>query len=680
MTWRDILLTAGPNYTQLITDWSNSLDNILIAQGNIQGGAASFWNPIASASGGLLPTFTAGTTQTDLATISGIITALTDALNNASDLGVVPGLSADAAAIVLGGVLQGLIPIEGVDDVLTGAAGPLLETLAVLQVVGGVLGQLQAINDLLEPLGVEIDNLPSLTDLLGLTATQTEYNSSYAWPILGMDGQTSVGNTFVNLPELTLSDVLANVANIDLDIPNVDLGELTGLDAIPGLSQVLDLLGLGDSSPLDLLIDPLLAGLGTQLELLDDLVATPSVTAWVPVGSGAYNFPFDASIGWLAAMPTLALGPIPALSEIDLPIDLGIDPSAETVLMIPIAATGGQLPFGLASFGSVNAGLVFPTATGVTTLGGTTLNTFGLPLLGVSYSSLNVGQANYVGTNGFNINTGTTVGALVTPLGPVPLVYSLGAVNAGNSGIGVTLPSLFGVGLLPPIQIGEPVGQESSDGLIGKDILNLGLAVPTQVTRVADLVGMGAVFTPAEEVGTAVWNATVRPVGEQVTAALNDVNGPITNGLASGFEQFTGAIADATGGAPATTSTLAASAQPTAAPVAKSTTEPKAALSAKDITNVSARLDERLQLANQRIATATLNARNRTQAAVERTQAQLNNIAAEGQKAINNTVNGLKKTVNDTVNTVKGATDNLTKKKDADSKKGADSKKDNDAK
>jgi hypothetical protein len=328
----------------------------------------------------------------------------------------------------------------------------------------------------------------------------------------------------------------------------------------------------------------------------------------------------------------------------------------------------------LAAFGSVNAGLVFPTATGVTTLGGTTLNTFGLPLLGVSYSSLNVGQANYVGTNGFNINTGTTVGALVTPLGPVPLLYSLGAVNAGNSGIGVTLPSLFGVGLLPPIQIGEPVGQESSDGLIGKDILNLGLAVPTQVTSVAELVGMGGVFNPAEAAGTAVWNATVRPIGEQVTAALNEVNGPITNGVASSFERFTGAIADATGGVPATTSTLAAAAQPSAAPIATSKAEPKATPSANEITNVSVRLDERLKLANKRIEAATNNARERTEAAVQRTQTRLNNIAAEGQKAINNTVNGLKKTVNDTVKKAKDATDNLTKKKDSDSKKDKDAK------
>ena len=38
VTWRDILLTAGPDYFQLIEDMSNSLDNIIIAQGNINEG------------------------------------------------------------------------------------------------------------------------------------------------------------------------------------------------------------------------------------------------------------------------------------------------------------------------------------------------------------------------------------------------------------------------------------------------------------------------------------------------------------------------------------------------------------------------------------------------------------------------------------------------------------------
>ena len=48
VTLRDVLLTAGPDYFQLIEDMSNSLDNIIIAQGNINEGFESFWDPISS--------------------------------------------------------------------------------------------------------------------------------------------------------------------------------------------------------------------------------------------------------------------------------------------------------------------------------------------------------------------------------------------------------------------------------------------------------------------------------------------------------------------------------------------------------------------------------------------------------------------------------------------------------
>lgn len=657
-TWGEVLLSAatGPDYTQLITDWSNTLDNVLIAQGNIQGGAAAFWNPIASAAGGLLPTFNAGTTQNDLATIAGIISALTEALNNATDLSVVPGLPADTATTVLAGLLQGLVPVPGIGAALEGAAGPLLETLAVLSVVGGVLGQLEAINDLLAQNGLDlIGNLPSLTDLLGLTATQTTYASAYEWPIFGMNGQTDVGNTFVNLPELNLSDLVDNVGDVlgEIVIPPINLGDILGLPGIPGLPPI----GLG--SPLSSLVGTLLTGLSGQLAGLDGLVATPSVTAWVPAASGAYYFPLGASFGWLAAMPTLALGPIPALSLIDLPDELGIDPNTDTVVMIPISAMAGQLPLGLASFGSVNAGLVFPTATGVSTLGGTTLQTFSMPILGVGYSSLNVGQASYVGTNGFNFNSGTTAGALITPLGPIPLVYSLGSVNAGTTGFGFTGPSLFTVGLLPPIQIGKAPTNQTPDGLIPAALLNTGLGIPTQTVALSSLLGLPDPQSALDATVNPVFNATVAPVGQQLTAALNEINGPLTNGLASGFENFTGAIADATGGPQEGPAVLAATDQSNAK-VANTLVD------ADNFTNASAKLNDNVKQANTRIASAVKNSRAQTDAAVKRAQAQINKIAADGQKAIKHTVDGVNKAVKDTVKKVNGAADNVTKPKKKD--------------
>ena len=134
----------------------------------------------------------------------------------------------------------------------------------------------------------------------------------------------------------------------------------------------------------------------------------------------------------------------------------------------------------------------------MTSLAGTSLQTLNIPLLSSGFTNLNTLQAWYVGTNGFNYNSGQSV--LLANLGglPVPIEYSMGAFNVGTTGIGVTLPSLFGVGLVPSFQIGTPVGQESSDGLIGKDVLNLGLNTPTQATNVASLIGLGGMFDPAE--------------------------------------------------------------------------------------------------------------------------------------------------------------------------------------
>ena len=62
------------DYTQLITDSSDSFNNLLFINGNVGGAAASFWNPLASLiPGGLLPTFTASTEQDDLTSILALL-------------------------------------------------------------------------------------------------------------------------------------------------------------------------------------------------------------------------------------------------------------------------------------------------------------------------------------------------------------------------------------------------------------------------------------------------------------------------------------------------------------------------------------------------------------------------------------------------------------------------------
>jgi hypothetical protein len=528
--------------------------------------------------------------------------------------------------------------------------GPLGSILDSLGAVDGALGSVSDVLGLVQGLRLIglLDDTIDLSELLGLTANQSSLSTAWTW--FGLKEQTNIGNTYVNLDQLTLSGLVGNLGDALL----APLGPATGL------GDLLDGLGLG-SGLTDL--DGILSAL--------DIVATPEITAWIPAASGNYDLPLGGSLGFLAAMPTIAIGPLDSLVPAGVDLnglleELGADGLADThsatVIAIPISAFGGELPLGLASFGGVSASVLFPTATGVTSLAGTNLQTFNIPLLSSGATNVNTLQAWYVGTNGINYNSGQSV--LLANVGglPIPIEYSMGAFNVGTTGVGVTLPSLFGVGLVPPIQIGTAVGQESSDGLIGKDILNAGLNTPTQLTDVATLIGLGGVFSPVESGGTAVWNAAVRPVGDQITNYLNDNVGDWANGAASQFEQLTGSVADATGGDQSATTTTLASKQSAAKVVDANDTSTVTTTDTDDLTNVSANLNDTLNKSSASITTAANKAQANTEAAVKKAQAQINKIAADGQKAINDTVNGVKKAVNDTVNGVKKAADAGAKK------------------
>lgn len=501
---RDVALSAatGPNYTQIITDSSDSLNNILFAAGNFGGAAAGAWDPIASAfPAGLLPTFNAGTTQYDLLTTQGLTAALEALLKSfeAPDLSNIPGLPANDAADLTTALQVALAPLAAV----AGVGGTALEL--VNTVLGGLTN-----------LGV-LGGIPSLGSLIpGLQVTDTSYESSYNWALLGLNGQTNVNNLFAQIPSLTGASLVTGI-----------LGGLT-VGGVP-------------------ITDPLLLHtIGAILSPLD-IINTPSITVWDPSGSGQYSFPLGGKVGWLATMPTLDLGPVDVAG---IPLS-----TTDTVVAIPIFAGGVALPLNLATFATVaTPGLVLPTATGVSTLLGTNLQSFAIPLLGVSYTSLNTLQAGYLGTNGFNFNSGQTVGLLTTPFGVLPIVYSLGSVNAGTTGFGITLPSLFTVGALPPFQVGTAPVQQSPDGLLPASLLNAGLELPTQTTNVASLLGLPDVGkTLSDSVLTPVFNATAAPLGAQLTNYLNNNVGSWADGFANFVKQLTAAIANASYNLPGAT-------------------------------------------------------------------------------------------------------------------------------
>ena len=213
------------NYTPLITDSSNILNNLLFINGNVGGTAALFWNPLATLiPGGLLPTFTASTEQLDLTSIPALVEALGQILPlPVPDISGIPGLPANATELLTLGLLPGLlVAVPGVGLVTVGSViglGAIGVALAALDVTNAILATLPG-----APL---ITGIPSLEDLF--TVTQTTGNSAYDWPLLGLgpllglSGSTTFSNTFAQVPSLTGSELATQILD-GLGIPGLPSG------------------------------------------------------------------------------------------------------------------------------------------------------------------------------------------------------------------------------------------------------------------------------------------------------------------------------------------------------------------------------------------------------------------------------------------------------------------------
>ncbi|MET9329594.1 hypothetical protein [Tsukamurella sp. NPDC003166] len=535
--------TVTPNYTQIISDYSHAYDNFLLGAGNLGGAAGNAWNPIASQlPGGLLPTFTAAAGQDNLASLTGVLSAINRVLTTTTVPTDMPGLPS-------GNTIPGISQVPGIGSALGTVGtltGPLstvqgvLDTLGVLDLgPGGLLGSLGL------PVGTVLGGIPTLDQLIsGLELTDTWYTSSYSW--LGMSGQTNANNLFATIPSLTAAKLVSGIVD-NLTV----LGQ-----PIPAGGAIADL------------VSTTLAPLNT--------LATPSITAWLPSAGGTYGLPLGGSLGWFGAMPTLALGPVnlPIVSQIP-PLD-GASTS-DTVVALPIGGFGLSAPLSLFQTGFINTpGLVLPTATGVTTVGGTTIGQFNIPMLPTPALYANTLRFSYFGTNGFNVNSGQT--ALTLPGLPVPIVYSMGGYNFGTTGMGFTLPSLFGVGLVPSFQIGTAPGQTSPDGLIPASVLNLlgPDLLPTQLTTVTGLLGLPDFMGQAGTALTPLYTGLVTPLLTPLSNLATEQYGPFLNGAASNaldlskqFKDLSGKAADAI---PATTQSSGGSAQTTQQPTPAITT------------------------------------------------------------------------------------------------------------
>lgn len=225
-----------------------------------------------------------------------------------------------------------------------------------------------------------------------------------------------------------------------------------------------------------------------------------------------------------------------------------------------------------------------------------------------------------------------------------------GAINAGTTGFGVTLPSLFTVGVLPHFQVGTEPTQQSPDGLIPANVLNLGLKAPTQTTSVAELLGLPNVGgTLSDDVLTPVFNATAAPVGAQFTNYLDDNVGSWADGSANALKQVTGAIADLSYNLPgATKPEVANNLAPQQLAVTPSGTNTKST-----VTDSTRKISNSANAARDRVNTSVTQATKQINDTAKQAGDNLDNIAKKGQDAVKKTVAGATEGAKDTADKAK---------------------------
>lgn len=343
-------------------------------------------------------------------------------------------------------------------------------------------------------------------------------------PALNIPGQ---GFTTLPLPtSLPGADMLMGLADgieAVYGIPGIDwiVGSLPPLSAlIPGLAATQQSFQADVRHPL--------LGFGGSTSVSNTYIHTPgdtSITANLPVAQGVYTFPMDAAAGWWAAAPTMAVTS---------------GGSTDFMVSVPTGAIGLQAPGGLGQAGIFGVAAVLPSANGLYVPAGATLSNLGIPALGFGMTHLNVSTGNYLGTDGINLNNGQNILVLQTPLTgalPIPIVYSLGGFNVGPHGIGYTPPSLFGISLISPIQIGTaPTGSDPL-GIIPSDLIPVGDLLPTQLISVTGLASaLFGVQDPSAAIGqglTPAYNTLVAPLAQQVSNLLTQQYGWISDSLAS---------------------------------------------------------------------------------------------------------------------------------------------------
>lgn len=509
---------TAPNHSQVISDFSHALDNFLSGANSANQGGNSIWNPIAEQSGGILPILRSDYKKTDLTNltdISGLISALKDIVEMDLPWGTTPGALPDIVlpggqtinvADILPGKLPGVEALTGVLDLLDGLFTYPVPILGVT--LGEVIGNLP---------------IPALGNLIkGLEITHSSYESGWDWGALGA-GKTDIQNNLIKTPgqlilDLTTIDILnkplTSALLAQLGLPSLDIPLIGGL--LPSINGIL-----GNVPG----VDP------GNFELPG--INLPTATVWVPQGSGQYNL-LGFNSGWWAAVPTAALA-FPAIPGVSDPFDLTVS--------VPITSVSAGLPFGLAEAGNMHMTVMMPLDNGLYSpleFDMTNVNT----AFGFGVTNINIKSNNYLGTNGINVNNGQNVLLLQNPLLPIPIVYSLGGFNVGPAGAGIYMPSLFGVALLPDLQLGDkpavklglPGGADDALAALGLDALLNNPLVPTSllnVTGLLPLIGLPNVngfIGDAEAALSPFYLNTIGALLSPLSSFATEQYGPFING------------------------------------------------------------------------------------------------------------------------------------------------------
>lgn len=400
-----------------------------------------------------------------------------------------------------------------------------------------------------------ISSLPSVLRSLAQTPMPTA--------VPGVVPQVSIpGQGFTTLPlptSLPGGEILnagADVLESSFYIPGV--GAL--IENLPPLSELIPGL-VGTQNTYDSGYSVPLLGISGSTAVSNTYVQTPpeiaQITAALPVGEGMYAFPLDSAAGWWAAVPTLAA-------------NFGPDDPGSLVSM-PMGAAGVQAPAGLGQAGLFAVSVLLPSSSGTYVPVGATISNASIPDLGFGITNLNLTTGNYVGADGVNVNNGQNIAVIQTPLTgaiPIPIVYSLGGFNVGTEGAGYTAPSLYGVSLISPIQIGTAAQGNAPDGLIPADLIPVGAVLPTQLTSVSAvasaLLGVQDPSSALEQALTPVYQGVVTPGAREASDQLAHYVNTTVDGAASlalqaskSYKDLAEKISTAVGSAPPSGSVLA---------------------------------------------------------------------------------------------------------------------------